>query len=291
MNIGTAITVAPGVAVTNCHVTRNAASVRLVKRGERWPVAGQVADWNHDLCFLSVPSWPGMPISLAPPGELNLYEPVVAAGFTRGADLSMRQGEITGLHGYEGERIIQSTSRFSSGASGGALLDREGRLVGVLTFRLKGTQNQFFSVPAAWVRDRLPIPAELFEPIDPGNGGHAFWEGGCCVPYFMQAGALRERARWSELLEFAERWIAYDPEDADAWLARGLALARLGRLDDAVTALERAIGIAPRHTEAWYEFGAANIALGDVDAAARARATLVEVGSELADRLAVAGHK
>ena len=31
MNVGTAITVAPGVVVTNCHVTRDATSIRVVK--------------------------------------------------------------------------------------------------------------------------------------------------------------------------------------------------------------------------------------------------------------------
>ena len=87
MNVGTAITVAPGVVVTSCHVTRRAASVRLVKGGGRWPAAGQVADWDHDLCFLSVPAWPGSADRARSAGvHCELYAPVVAMGFTRGAD-------------------------------------------------------------------------------------------------------------------------------------------------------------------------------------------------------------
>lgn len=283
VNVGTAVTVATGVVVTNCHVTRDATSVRLLKGGGRWSVAGQLADWNHDLCFLSVPGWPGAPLQLesAPPA---LYAPVVAAGFTRGAGLSMSPGEVTGLHGYEGERIIQSTSRFSSGASGGALLDRDGRLLGVLTFRLRGNREHFFSVPSAWVRNRLPIADNLFEPVGRG-GGHAFWEGGCCVPYFMQVDELRSQGRWPELLELAERWIAYDSQDADGWYARGVAQARLGRPDDAVAAFERATAISPRHAEAWYEMGVAGASRGDDRTTRRAREALAGLGSELADRL------
>jgi hypothetical protein len=286
VNVGTAITVAEGVVVTNCHVTRNATSVRLLKGGGSWPVAGQVSDWNHDLCFLSVPNWRGAPVDLGPSAP-DLYTPVVAAGFTRGAGLSMSPGEVTGLHGYEGERIIQSTSRFSSGASGGALLDDSGRLVGVLTFRLRGNRDHFFSVPAAWVRKRLPIAEGLFEPIGAGKGGRAFWEGGCCVPYFMQVDQLRSQARWPELLALAEAWIAYDEKDADAWHASGVAQARLGRTEQAVAALERAVALAPRHAQAWYEMGIAGAARGDDVTARRAREALVELGSELADRLAV----
>ncbi len=286
VNVGTAITVAAGVVVTNCHVTRDATSVRLLKGGGRWTVAGQVSDWDHDLCFLSVPTWPGAPLELEAAAP-DLYSPVVAAGFTRGAGLSMSPGEVTGLHGYEGERIIQSTSRFSSGASGGALLDQEGRLVGVLTFRLRGNREHFFSVPAAWVRNRLPIAADLFEPISRSGGRHAFWEGGCCLPYFMQVDELRSQARWQELLELAKAWIAYDPQDADAWHARGVAQASLGRPAEALAALERAVAIAPRHAEAWYDMGVAGAAGGDARTTRRAREALAGLGSELAERLAV----
>ncbi len=284
-NVGTAVTVAPGVVVTNCHVTRKAASVRLVKGGGRWPAAGQVADWNHDLCFLSVPSWPGAPIRFASPTSLRLYAPVVAMGYTRGADLSMTRGMITGLHGYEGGHIIQSTSSFSSGASGGPLLDGEGRLIGVLTFRLRGNREHYFSVPAGWIQDRLPLASDAFQPLERSGDGHAFWEGGCCVPYFMRVGELSRQAKWPELLDLARRWLAIDPEDAEAWLARGMAQARLGRQAEAVTALGRATRIAPRHAQAWYELGTASAVIGDAQAAGRAREALIALGSDLADRL------
>jgi len=200
----------------------------------------------------------------------------------------MSAGEVTGLHGYGGGRIIQSTSRFSSGASGGALLNQEGRLVGVLTFRLRGNRDHFFSVPAAWVRNHLPIADHLFEPIGRSGGGHAFWEGGCCVPYFMQVDELRSQARWAELLELARAWIAYDPQDADAWHARGVAQARLGRAAEAVATLEHATVIAPRHEEAWYEMGIAGAARGDDRTTRRAREALAGLGSDLAELL-VAG--
>jgi serine protease Do len=285
MNVGSAVTVAPGVVVTSCHVTRKAVSVRLVKGGGRWPAAGQVADWNHDLCFLSVPSWHGASIKFASPTSLQLYAPVVAMGYTRGADLSMTPGMITGLHGYEGGHIIQTTSSFTSGASGGPLLDSEGRLIGVLTFRLRGNREHYFSVPAGWVQDRLPIAPDAFEPFERSDDRRAFWEGGCCVPHFMRVGELSGQAKWPELLDLALRWLAIDPEDAEAWLARGMAQARLGRPAEAVTALGRATRIAPRHAQAWYELAAASAVIGDAQAAGRAREALIALDSDLADRL------
>ena len=175
LKAGTAITVAPGVVVTNCHVTRDAVSVRLARGGGLWPAVGQFADAQHDLCFLSVPGWTGRPVRFADAGSLRLYQPVVAMGFTRGADVSVSPGEITGLHGYDGGWIIQTTTSFSSGASGGALLDAEGGLIGILTFRLRGNNDQYFSLPASWVVARLPIPSDQFQPIR-SLEGRAVWE-------------------------------------------------------------------------------------------------------------------
>jgi serine protease Do len=287
LNIGTAITVAPGVVVTNCHVIRDATVVRVVKQAGQWPADGQFADTEHDLCFLSVPTWPGSPVRFAEPESIRLYQQVVAMGFTRGAQVSLTPGEITGLHAHDGGQIVQSSSSFNSGASGGALLDAQGRLIGVLTFRLRGDSGHYFSVPASWVAARLPIPADRYRPIEPLAGRRAFWEAdGCCLPYFMRVGGLQAQAKWPELLRLAEDWIAADPDDADAWLARGVAQAHLRQPREAVAALERATTLAPRNAEAWFELGAAGIELGDDEAAGKAHEALTGIQSELAGRLA-----
>ncbi|MBA3476911.1 MAG: trypsin-like peptidase domain-containing protein [Lautropia sp.] len=286
VKVGTAITVAPGVVVTSCHVTRETVAVRVVKGAGRWTAEGQFADPEHDLCFLSVPRWPGRPVRFAEPESLGLYQRVVAMGFTRGAEVSLSEGEITGLHVHDGGRIIQSTSSFSSGASGGALLDGEGRLVGVLTFRLRGNTDHYFSVPASWVSARLPIPEDRFLPVDQPGRRRAFWEAdSCCVPYFMRVGGMKSEARWPELLRLADEWIVADPYNADAWFARGLAQARLGQAREATAALMRTVGFAPRHADGWYELGAASIVLGDGDAAGNARDVLAGLDAGRAARL------
>lgn len=287
LNVGTAITVAPGVVVTNCHVTRDATSIRVAKRAGQWQATGQYADAEHDLCFLTVPAWRGMPVTFADGEPLHLYQPVVAMGFTRGVDMSVTGGEITGLHGHDGGHIIQSTSSFSSGASGGALLDSQGRLIGVLTFRLKGNRDHYFSIPAVWVAGHLPISADSFRPIGPLPQLRAFWEGdSCCLPYFMRVASLESQAKWPDLLHMAEEWLAADPGDADAWFAKGMAQARMRQAADAVNALTRSTELAPRHANAWFELGAATLQHRDVTGARRALAALTDLNSELAAELA-----
>ena len=286
LNVGTGITVAPGVVVTNCHVTRDAISIRVVKRAAVWRAIGQYADVKHDLCFLAVPAWRGTPVTFAEPGSLHLYQRVVAMGFTGGADMSLSRGEITGLHLHDGGWVIQSTSSFTSGASGGALLDEQGRLLGVLTFRLRGNISHYFSIPASWVVARLPVSSDWFQPVGPLMDARAFWEGDrCCTPYFMRVGDLQSGSRWKELLGVADEWLAADPGDADAWFAKGLAQARLGQSRAALATLARTTELAPQHANAWFELGAASIEVRDMAGAGRARDALAGLGSDLAGKL------
>lgn len=65
----------------------------------------------------------------------------------------MSRGRIIGLH-YEcdGERVIQTSAAFDRGTSGSGLFDRQGRLVGLLTFKAKAGGNFHFALPVGWLR-------------------------------------------------------------------------------------------------------------------------------------------
>ena len=102
----------------------------------------------------------------------------------------------------------------------------------------------------------------------------------------LRVEALQSRAQWPELLRLAQEWSAGDPDDADAWYARGVAQSRLGRPDDAKDDLARATTLAPRHAAAWFELGAAQLEAGDPVRAGLAREVLAELGSPLAEQLA-----
>jgi tetratricopeptide (TPR) repeat protein len=47
-----------------------------------------------------------------------------------------------------------------------------------------------------------------------------------------------------------ERATGIDPDYADAWYNKGIALGKLGRLEEALTAFERVIEIDPHHADA-----------------------------------------
>ena len=80
----------------------------------------------------------------------------------------------------------------------------------------------------------------------------------------------------------ADRALAMDPVSSDAWMARGLLLAKQAprTYEGAVPALERAVALDPLNAEAWHQLGAARWHLGDDSAAlgASMRALQAEPG-------------
>lgn len=173
--LGSAVVVGDGLAVTNCHVTREARAIDLVRGELRWPAREQAADIEHDLCLLRAGGLPAPAVTLGRAAELERGQAVVALGFTGGVLLQNSPGEVIALHRHDGAPVVQTTNRFSSGASGGGLFDAAGRLVGVLTFRQRGGTSHYFAAPSEWLQ--LLIDGAAFRTVAPLPAGErAYWE-------------------------------------------------------------------------------------------------------------------
>jgi hypothetical protein len=284
VGVGSAITVAKGVLVTNCHVTSRAISIKVIGGGMPWPATEQVADVTHDVCFLRVPDWPHAPIVLRGANPLRIGDAVSAMGFTAAA-MSLRMGAITALHAHEKAQIIETDTAFNSGASGGGLFDEEGALIGMLTFRMRGSAGHYFALPMQWIRDRLPRENQWSE-IAPLAKDRPFWAGEIDqLPLFMRAASLEDQGRWNDLRSVAEFWSAFDPDSPDAHLALGIALSRLAAPEAAVESLSRAVALAPKNPLAWFNLGMAYRASGNWGALRRVIGALAELDDVLARKL------
>jgi hypothetical protein len=285
VGVGSAITVAQGILVTNCHVTSRAVAIKVVAGGMPWPVTEQVADVAHDVCFLRVPEWPQPPVLLRGASPLRVGQPVSAMGFTAMA-MTLRIGSITGLHAHEKAQIIETDTAFNSGASGGGLFDEEGALIGMLTFRMRGAGGHYFAIPMQWIRDRLPRETQWAEVAPLEKGSRPFWAGEIDqLPLFMRAASLEEQRRWTELRTVAEFWTAQDPENPDAYLALGTAMRRLSAPEAAIESFSRAVALAPKNALAWFNLGLAYRTSGNRGALQRVLDTLTELDEALARRL------
>lgn len=243
--VGSAVTVAPERVVTNCHVTRDARAVFVIRGGVRWEAEAQVSDVERDLCLLHVPGLVSTPVTMGSASQLAVGQKVAALGFTGGANIQRSLGDVLELHRHDGGHVIKSSSWFSSGASGGGLFDNAGALVGVLTFRLRGGQAHWFAAPVEWVRQMLDDTASA-RPRD--AAGVPYWQRPMhAQPRYLRAAVMQRDSAWADLAALSREWLASDESDPEPWHLLGIALEKLDRLGDALQAFDCALKLAPDH--------------------------------------------
>jgi serine protease Do len=287
LSLGTGVTIAPGRVVTNCHVTRNAVNITMLRGGLRWRVVGQQADVPHDICLLHAPRLDSAPAPLGKVSRIKLGQPVGAIGFEGGVGIQFRQGRVTALHRLDGSTVLRSSTPFTSGASGGGLFDNDGQLIGLLTFRQRGTNGSYFSVPIDWLSADMADNAR-YSAIAPLEAKlKAFWQHGLeSLPYFMQANSLAVDQKWVPLLQLANRWGGADKTSIEPWIAQASAYDGLARPDEAIKAFEEALKRDPDSNEAWFGLGQVYAKKGDGQQFQRMQQNLQRLNPDLAAELA-----
>ncbi len=285
--VGTGVGVAPEHVVTSCHITRRGESIRVQHGGMRRLVAAQSADTIHDLCLLWVPDLAVPPARLGRTGTLKPGEAVLALGFEGGLALQARAGIVRALHAYDGARVIESTTAFTSGASGGALFDAEGELVAILTYRLRGDRRSYFSVPVEWFVPRLEAD-QAYTPVGPLEGALPFWQGRDeKLPFFLRAHQLETGGDWSGLLRLTEEWSRADDTNAEPWLFRGKSLTETQNLAAAHLAFLHAVTLDPISSAGWLRLGRLSAQRGLIEEAEGALTELNRLNPALAQCLAL----
>jgi serine protease Do len=245
-SIGSGVAVGNDQVVTNCHVTRDAQAITVVRGSARWPASGQVANAERDLCLLTVPGVLAPAARLGNAGSLAVGQMLSALGYTGGLGIQSSDGEVVELHRHDGAQVIQSSNWFSSGASGGGLFDEGGALVGILTFRLRGGEAHYFAAPVEWVQQL--IDSARGAAAQAGAQALPYWQVPAdAQPRFLRAASMRRESRWSDLAALAREWLQNAADDAEPWHLLGLALTRLDRPAEALSALECALHLSPSH--------------------------------------------
>ena len=282
---GSGIVVAADKVVSNCHVTRDARAIDVIAWNSRWKVKEQVKDVDHDLCLLLLTREIGKPIEFGDSANIAVGKEVVAAGYPGGGRLEVTDGQIRGLHNLDGGRVIQTSAPFDSGESGGGLFDRNGKLLGVLTFKSQAGGSFFFAVPVTWLQKLMQASAIEFEGM---KKTEAFWERlPDDQPPFMRAVAREATEDWNGLYLYADRWAKEDATNPEPWVALGKALYRLKRHPDAVVALKKAIELEPNHAQAWLYIARSYRSIGDKNALSIAEEKLAQLDAAAAKSFSI----
>ena len=245
-SLGSGVVVAPETIITNCHVTRDALKVNVLRGGVRWLAEVQRSDIDHDLCLLRVPGLQGRVVALGRSDQLKPGQAVTALGYTGGLGLQNSPGEVLALHRFDGSHVIRSSNWFNSGASGGGLFDEDLRLVGILTFRLRGGEAHYFAAPAEWLVAMLETPGPVGYVMPERSQQVAYWQRPFVEqPRFLKAALLQRDDQWRALESLAVEWARDDAADPEPWYLMGVALARMDRPAEAQRALDCAVAAGP----------------------------------------------
>jgi len=146
ISLGSGVLLPSGRVATNCHVVKRGATYE-VGRGKQLVSAFLYSeDLGKDICVLAGKRINGKPALLGKAADLKVGDTVYAVGAPLGLELSLSEGIVAQLRGGS-PPLIQTTAALSFGSSGGGLFDREGRLVGITTFQVRGGQSLNFGLP------------------------------------------------------------------------------------------------------------------------------------------------
>ena len=149
-----------GLVVTNFHVIGEGRALRVEfpDGNSREVTAIHASDRARDLAVLRV-AGQGMPhLELGDSALVEQGTPAVAMGNPLGFRFSMVEGMISARQEVEGRPMLQLVMPVERGNSGGPVLDKEGKVLGIVTLKSALTANLGFAVPVNELKRLLQQP-------------------------------------------------------------------------------------------------------------------------------------
>lgn len=149
-----------GLIATNLHVIGEGRSfiVELTDGRKLTPVAVYASQRDVDLAIIKVDAKDLPALPLGDSEKVDLAQEVVALGNPQGLERSVVKGVVSGSREIDGLPLIQLAIPIEPGNSGGPVLDRTGRVLGVVTMKSQVTENLGFAVKINALKPLLAKP-------------------------------------------------------------------------------------------------------------------------------------
>ena len=164
-----------GTAVTNFHVLKGGKSASVIlPDGKKYAVNRVIGcDVDGDIAIISVDIPKSVPVSLGNSNKVKTGEAVYAIGYPESFVLGSQDSTFTSgiiskpAYNIEGVNYIQTTADITHGNSGGALIDRFGKVIGITSAKIdyNGISYMNLAIPAnniGSVKRNLKIPMADF---------------------------------------------------------------------------------------------------------------------------------
>ena len=171
-----------GLIVTNAHVVEGARQVTVTLQGRAVPA--EVVALGHpnclDLALIKVSNQSNLPvIPLGDISQVYKTEPVFAIGYPGplpSSSATITNGIVSNLYSRDG--LIQFDGPINGGNSGGAVVNGEGKLVGIATSKIEGSHGRVVEgMSFAIAVDKVLTFVESYRRGDPAVIGYSIMPG------------------------------------------------------------------------------------------------------------------
>ena len=261
--LGSGFVVGRDRIATNHHVLAGMDKANVVfSDGDIRSVSGVVADsTQQDLLIVAVETGDRSPLALGDELSLQQGDPVYALGAPEGLELSLTNGIVSAFRNSDGQFLIQTTAPIAHGSSGGPLIDRAGRVVGITTSMLSNASGIYFSIGIGDLKRLLRTPQLVLLPLDqwakqnPDQPTDV--SGGKTVDDPKEIEALLAKKKFDEARTAIQLLAEKNPDAAVVHRLEGELLSRTGDLDSALSEFTISVKQDPNDTLAHFYYAIA----------------------------------
>ncbi len=147
-----------GYIVTNAHVLVGGSKVYAVTYEQKVIQAKFIGyNENLDIALLKIPGDYNL-LKLADSDEVQIGEKVIAIGNPLGLQFSVSEGIVSGVHreGINGLSIyIQTDAALNPGNSGGPLINKQGKVIGINNFKIGVGESLGFALESNYIEEAV----------------------------------------------------------------------------------------------------------------------------------------
>jgi tetratricopeptide (TPR) repeat protein len=232
-----------GELLTNFHVMDGAYNAEIKTHdGSQYPIETVLARSQLiDLIKVRVdiPDNQVMPVVLSREATA-VADSIFVVGSPMGLEQTVSEGIISAVREMPtGAKILQLTAPISRGSSGGPVLNRDGEVIGVVTFQAARGQNLNFAISI----DALDMLSEEGSQLSIAEWTIRNSEQGPALAAALcsQGSRLSIQGEYEEALTYFKKAAETNPEDPDTWYGLGSCYVGLEQPEDAIAAYNRPI--------------------------------------------------
>lgn len=196
------------------------------------------SDEKNNLVILAVTAFGSQPLPLGDSDSVRIGESIYVVDNPKNREGTLSSGIISGITEDEAEKRIRVKSAISPRGSGAAVLNKEGKVIGISCMILADGHPLNFAVPSNYLKALLT----QLEPAKPLSQGK---QAASAETYFRRGDTNYATGQHREAIAAYDTAIRLRPDFANAYVNRGLAKEKLGQHEAAIIDYSRAIELNP----------------------------------------------